>query len=227
MGLGIVAVTGNARSLTASLAAAVEHKGESWIVSGKANATYGESRASGASSTQTSAENAGLFLRGDYRVDPRLSTYALAGVETDHARSIEVRYSEEAGLGYAWIDWKGGEQKLFLRTDAGFRLAEERRFQYFPVSARLDPPDFFFKAPRLAVAFRWELNKSVLFTQDLEMIPNLGDSREMVNSVSKLSAKLLGPMALGIGYTVNYDSAPPAPKVPWDTTLAITLDYLL
>ena len=49
----------------------------------------------------------------------------------------------------------------------------------------------------------------------------------MVNSVSKLSAKVIGPLAVGVGYTVNYDSAPPAPKIPWDTTLAITLGYLL
>jgi putative salt-induced outer membrane protein YdiY len=227
IGLGVVAVTGNARSLTAALAAAAEHKGESWIFGGKAYATYGESRAAGTSNTQTSAENAGLFLRGDYRINPRLSAYVLGGIETDHVKSIEVRYSEEVGVGYAWLDWAGGDQKVFLRTDAGFRLAEEYRFQYYPVSARLDPRDFFFKGPRLGAAFRWQMNKTVLFSEDVEVLPNLGDSRVLVNSVSKLSAKLFGPMAIGIGYTVNYDSAPPAPKIPWDTTLAITLDYLL
>ncbi len=38
---------------------------------------------------------------------------------------------------------------------------------------------------------------------------------------------MFGPLAVGIGYAVNYDNAPPAPKTPWDTTLAVTLDYLL
>lgn len=81
--------------------------------------------------------------------------------------------------------------------------------------------------PRVGAAFRWEMNKSVLFTEDAEALPNLGSSRVLVNSVSKLSAKVLGPMAVGVGFTVNYDSEPAAQKIPWDTTLAITLDYLL
>ncbi len=227
VGLGVVSVTGNARSLTATLAAAAEHKGESWIFGGKAYATYGESRAAGASAMQTSAENAALFLRGDYRVTPRLSGYVLAGVETDHPKSIEVRYAQEAGVGYAWVDWIGGEQKLFLRTDLGFRLAEEYRFRYFPTAGHVDPRDFLLKAPRVAAAFRWEMNKAVLFTEDLEALPNLGSSRVLVNSLTKLSAKILGPLAVGVAYTVAYDSAPPLSKIPWDTTLAITLDYLL
>ncbi len=227
VGLGFVSVTGNARSLTATFAAAAEHKGEHWILGGKSAATYGESRAAGSSSMQTSAENASLFLRGDYRGTPRFSTYLLAGVETDHAKSIEERYSQEAGLAYAWVDWLSGEHKLLLRTDLGFRIAEEYRYQYFPERAPVTPREFYLKAPRVGAAFRWELNKSVLFTEDAEALPNLSSDRVLVNSVSKLSAKLLGPVAVGIGFTANYDSEPPAQKIPWDTTLAITLDYLL
>lgn len=227
VGLGVVAVTGNARNLTANLTAVAEHKAERWIFGGKAFATYGESRAAGSSTVETSAENAGLFLRGDYRFTPRLSGYLLGGVETDHPKSIEVRYSQEAGASYAWIDWTGGEQKLFLRTDLGFRIAEEYRYQYFPVGRRVDPRDYYLKAPRVGLAFRWEMNKSVLFAQDVEALPNIDGNRVFVNSISKLSAKLFGPLAFGVGYTVNYDSAPPAPKIPWDTTLAVTLDYLL
>lgn len=48
-----------------------------------------------------------------------------------------------------------------------------------------------------------------------------------MNSISKLSAKVFGPRAFGVGFTVNSDSEPPAQKIPWDTTLAITLDYLV
>lgn len=227
VGVGVVAVTGNARSLTATVAAAAEHRGEQWILGGKLNATYGESRAAGTSITQTSAENAALFLRGDYRFGPRLSGYLLGGVETDHPKSIEVRYSEEAGAAYAWIDSTIGDQRLFLRTDLGFRVSEEYRFQYFPIAGRVDPRDYTMKAPRAAVAFRWEVSKSVLFTEDVEVLPNVDDGRVLANSITKLSTKIFGPIAVGVAYTVNYDSAPPAPKIPWDTTLAVTLDYIL
>lgn len=227
VGLGLVAVTGNARSLTANVAAAAEYKAQEYILSGKLWGTYGQSRVSSTGAMETSAENAGLFLRGDYRFTPQLSAYLLAGVEADHPKSIEVRYSQEAGAGYAWLDWTEGEQRLFLRTDLGFRVSEEYRFQYFPTPGRVDPRDYYMYAPRLGAAFRWELNKSVLFTEDVEVLPNLTDSRVLVNSITKLSAKLFGPLAFGVGYTVNYDSAPVSGKIPWDATLAVTLDYLL
>ncbi len=228
VGLGVVAVTGNARSVTATLNAAVEHKGERWILGGRLFGIYGQSRLAGTDTMQTSAEAASLFLRADYRLRPELTTYALAGVETDHPKSIEVRYSGEAGVSYAWLDWTRGEQKLFLRTDLGFRLSEEYRFQYLPTAGPVTPRDFFMAAPRVGVVFRYELSKSVLFTQGLEVLPNVtGDSRVLANSLSKLSAKLFGPVAFGIGYVVNYDSAPPEPKIPWDTTLSVTLDWLL
>lgn len=227
MGLGAVAVTGNARSLTASLGAAVEYKAPAWILGGKASATYGETRVAGAPDVQTSAENAALFLRGDYRLTPRLSAYVLAGAETDHPRSIEIRYSQEVGAGYAWVDWAAGERKVFVRTDLGFRLAEEYRFQYFPTPGRVDPRDYLLKAPRVGGVFRYEIDKTLLFTDDAEVLPNLGEARVLANNVAKLSAKVFGPVAVGFAYTVNYDSAPPPPKIPWDTTLAVTLDYLL
>jgi putative salt-induced outer membrane protein YdiY len=227
VGVGLVAITGNARTLTLAGNAAAERKGELFIFGLKALGAYGEARPAGQSASEVSALNAALFLRGDYRLTPALSVFALGGAETDHVKSIEIRYTEELGLGYAWIDRKEDDQTLFVRTDVGFRLAEEYRFQYYPTAGRVDPREFTFKAPRGAVAFRYGLNKNVLFTEDLEVLPNLGESRVLVNSLSKLAAKLTGALQLGVGFTVNYDSAPPSPKIPWDTTLALTLEYLL
>ncbi len=227
LGLGLVSVTGNARSLTFNFNASLEHKTADWILSGKAVGTYGEARAGTGGPSQISAENASLFLRGDWRVTRPFSVYLLGGMETDHPKSVEVRHSQESGVGYAWIDETRGDEKLFLRTDAGMRLAEEYRFQYFPTPGAIYPRLYFLKAPRAAVAFHREVDKRILFSQDLEVIPNLGESRVLANSVTKLTTKLLGPLGFGVSYTVNYDSAPPPPKIPWDTTLAVTLEYLL
>ncbi len=199
LGLVLVSVTGNARSLTFNFNASLEHTAADWILSGKAVGTYGEA----------------------------FSVYLLGGMETDHPKSVEVRHSQESGVGYAWIDETRGDEKLFLRTDAGMRLAEEYRFQYFPTPGAIYPRLYFLKAPRAAVAFHREVDKRILFSQDLEVIPNLGESRVLANSVTKLTTKLLGPLGFGVSYTVNYDSAPPPPKIPWDTTLAVTLEYLL
>jgi hypothetical protein len=228
IGFGAVAVTGNARSLTANLNAATEYKATDWIFGGRASATYGESRTAGTEEMETSAEDAALFLRADRRFTPRLSTYALVGFEADHPKSIELRLSQELGLGYAWIDTAFGESKLLFRIDLGFRVAEEYRYQYFPVRSSVpgDYPEMIY-APRLGGALRYEIDKRVLFSQNAEVMPDLVKSRWFVNSTSKLTTQLFESLGFGVGYVVNYDSAPPDPKIPWDTRLVLTLEYLL
>jgi putative salt-induced outer membrane protein YdiY len=227
VGLGLVAITGNGRSLSLAGNAAAERKGERFIFGVRAAGAYGEARPAGQDASQVSALNASLFLRADYRLTPPLSVYAIAGGETDHVKSIEIRYTEELGLGYAWIDRKVEDRVLYLRTDLGFRLAEEYRFQYYPTPGPVDPREFTLKAPRVGAAFRYGITRDVLITEDVEVLPNVDESRLLVNSLSKLAVKLASALQLGIGFTVNYDGAPPSPKIPWDTTLALTLDYLL
>jgi hypothetical protein len=228
VGFGAVSVTGNARSLTLNLGAVAEYKVTDWIYSGRASATYGESRVAGTDEMETFAEDAALFLRVDRRFTPRLSAYALAGFETDHPKSIEARFSQELGVGYAWIDRTMGEDRLLVRTDLGFRVAEEYRFQYYPVRASV-PGDYpyMFYAPRLGGSLRYEVGKSVLVSQDVEVLPNVRESRWFVNSTSKLTTRLFRSLGFGVGYVVSYDSAPPSPKIPWDTRLGVTLEYLL
>lgn len=228
VGLGVVAATGNARSLTANANSAVEYKVTDWILAGRASGTYGESRIAGTNLTQVTAKDAALFLRGDRRFTPRLSAYALAGFEADHPKSIEIRYSQELGVGYAWIDRPEGDGRLLLRTDLGFRVAEEYRFQYFPVRSRVEGDyPYILTAPRAAAALRYEVNKSVLLSEDVEVLSNLHESRWLANSTTKLTVKLLESLGIGVAYQVMYDSAPAEPKIPWDTKLAITLEYLL
>jgi len=83
VGVGLVAITGNARTLTLAGNAAAERKGELFIFGLKALGAYGEARPAGQSASEVSALNAALFLRGDYRLTPALSVFALGGAETD------------------------------------------------------------------------------------------------------------------------------------------------
>ncbi len=226
VGAGLIYVDGNAFGLTGNLAAAAERKSEDWILSGRASATYGEARASGETDRKVSAYAAGLLLRVDRRFTPRLAAYVLGTVETDHVKSIEWRPGGEAGVAYAWIDSKDGDQAVLLRTDLGFRVSQEYRFQYYPTPLRPEQPDLFL-APRLGVAFRYQFAKDTLFTEDLEFLPNVnGPARYLANSISKLGAKLTAALQVGLSFTVSYDSAPAAGKKRTDTVLAMTLDYL-
>lgn len=229
VGLGLISLTGNSSTVTFTTSAAAERKSEHWILSGKLAAAYGQNRAAADGGTETVAEAAGLTLRLDRRFGPRYGAYVLGAAEADHVKSVEIRSTGEVGATVVWVDAKGPTGwATSLRTDLGFRIAEERRYQYFPTPAPADPPSVMLYAPRAGLAFRYALSKDVLFSEDAEILPNVvGESRVVVNSLSKISTRLSRSLAFGVGFTVNHDSAPAEGKVATDTALALTLDVLL
>lgn len=227
VGLGFISLTGNSRTVTFTANAAAERKSEDWIYSGKVYGNYGQNRAAGATETDTVAEAAGALLRLDRRFGARYSVYALAAADTDHVKSVELRTAGEIGATVGWVDAAGATGwTTSLRTDFGFRVSEERRYQYYPTALEVD--DETLVAPRAGLVFKYAVSKDVLFTEEAEVLPNVvGDSRVLVNSVSKVSTRLSRTLAFGIAYTVMHDSAPAPGKVATDTTLALTLDVLL
>jgi putative salt-induced outer membrane protein YdiY len=227
VGLGLMSLTGNSRSITFTTNAAAERKSEDWIVGAKLLAAYGENRTAAAGTTEKVAEMAALQLRLDRRLGARYSTYALGAAATDHVKSIELRSTGELGATVMWVDAKGATGwATTLRTNLGFRIAEERRYQYYPTS--LEIPDVTLYAPRAGLAFTYAISKDVLFAEDADVMSNVsGESRVLANSVSKISVRLSRSLAFGVSFTVNHDSAPAPGKVPTDTQLAMTLDVLL
>jgi hypothetical protein len=228
--LGLIALTGNSQTLTFSTNAALERKSPEWIWGLKANAAYGQGTASGATTSTVTALNAGFQARGDRRLTDQLSLYLLAGIDTDHLKSIESRPFGEVGLSYIWFDVKEGElQKTTLRTDLGFRYGREYRFQYYPVqiSGNQDPAfaEVDVVAPRLGVLYRYAFSKDVIFGEEASLLANVaGTARLLLTSTTKLSARLTEKVALGVGFVVNDDTVPPKGKVPTDTALTIGLE---
>ncbi len=225
VGLGFISLTGNSNTLTLNSTLFAERKSPTWIWAVKGFATYGQSRLVGdTGSPDVLALAAGLQGRGDRRLTDLLSLFLLAGADTDHVKSVEYRGYGEGGLGLLWLDQKKGDlQKLLLRTDLAFRFAEESRFQFYPTPENIDDVRLF--APRVGVAFRYALTEDVLFFQDAEVMFNVvGDSRIVANSMTKLSARLVGSLALGTSFQVQYDSQPAAGKVPTDTALSVLLE---
>ncbi len=191
--------------------------------------TYGQNRPAAGESTQTVAQAAGGQLRVDRIFQQRYTGYVLAGVGTDHVKSVELSETGEAGATIIWVDTgDGGEQgwKTYLRTDLGFRVMEERRYQYFPT--KQNEPDVTLSAPRAGLAFKYAVSKDVLFSEDAEILPNvIGESRVLANSITKISTRLSRSLALGVSFVVNHDSSPAPNKVQTDTTLALSLEVLL
>jgi hypothetical protein len=239
--LGLIALTGNSESLSFKLTSAFDYKGPEWIWGVRANAVYGQARNAGQTESQVNALGANLQVRGDRRFSEALSAYLLAGIDTDHVKSIEQRPYGEAGVSIIWFDAKeaGGFQKSSLRTDLGFRYGHEYRFEYYPpappVTVPPTPPtaphalpgvDII--APHAGAQFRYAVNKDIIFTQDADAVGNLvGEARLLLTATSKLAARLTAATSLGIAFTVSYDSVPPPNKLGTDTGLTVSLDIAL
>ncbi|MBN9682818.1 MULTISPECIES: DUF481 domain-containing protein [unclassified Corallococcus] len=235
VGLSLISLTGNASTLTVSGLASALRKTEKWIYSVKAYGAYGRSRPPEVegeveSLSQVVALNAGVELRGDRRFTQEISGYLLAGADTDHIKSIEARPYGEAGAGILWFDTKKdtktGTNEAILRTDFAFRYARELRFQYYPT--RVDLADVDLGGPRFGAMFRYGLSKDITFQEDAEILVSvISDSRVLFSSQTQVMASLTDALALGVGFLVKSDSAPPPGKVSTDTALSFNLTVAL
>jgi hypothetical protein len=230
VGLGLIALTGNSQTITFSTNAALERKSKEWIWGIKASAAYGQNEAPGGTSSQVTALNGMFQARGDRRFTDTTSLYLLAGVDTDHLQSIESRPFGELGVALIWFDEKQGDlAKTSLRTDLGFRYGREYRFQYYPtVQGPSQNPalaEVDIVAPRLGVAYRYAVNKDVIFTEEVSAIGNVvNTARLLFTSTTKLASRLTEKVSLGVSFVVNDDTVPAPGKVPTDTALSVGLE---
>ena len=224
--LGLIALTGNSQTITFSTNGAFERKSPDWITGIKTYAAYGNNTAAGSGSSTVTALAAGLQVRGDRRFSDVLSIYLLGGVDTDHLKSIESRPFGEAGVSIIWFDEKIGDlEKSTFKTDLGFRYGHEYRFLYYGAGAPARQDGVDIVAPRVGAFYRYAISKDVIFSEDASALENLvGTTRALVTSTTKLSSRLTDKVALGVGFAVSYDSAPPPLKVNTDTALTVGLE---
>jgi opacity protein-like surface antigen len=219
-GAGLSFITGNTSQLTLTGQLGLDRKFEVWAVGIRVNGAYGLANPTGeANRDQTTARRGSATVRGDRSFGSGFaSIYALGGLEFDHVKNIELRGFGEAGAGLLFFNRKENDfEKLYLRFDIGLRGGYETRFQYFPfpVSLAEDQRRAPILAPRLALAFRWSFSKDVRFSQELEAIPYLlapSAGRLLLNSNTKLNARLTENLSLATGLLLAYDSQPPGPK---------------
>jgi putative salt-induced outer membrane protein YdiY len=229
-GAGLVLLTGNSSTLTASGTLSAQRETNGWILGAKGTGVYGRARPSDRTlDAETVAAAATGQLRADRKLGEHATVFVVAGLDTDHVASIEYRAYGDGGFGWIWLDRKGEEDRaLFLRTDLGVRYAYESRWQYYPTAAVPTPGDLEdvdLVAPRAGASLRWALSKDTAFTEDAEVLANVsGDERYLAKSITKITTRLASRVGLGLAYVVAWDSAPAAGKVETDTTLAVSLE---
>lgn len=221
VGFSLISLTGNAETLTLSTTGAASRQWGAWKLALKANGAYGQTRPADGAQAEVVALNAGAQVRGERKLTSIASAFLLAGADTDHVKSVEYRAYGEGGAAIVWVERKAGDDTLLsLRTDLGLRYANESRFQYFPTPAPL--PDVTLVAPKLGLGFRYMLNQHVVLVEEAEVMTNvMGDPRVVVNSLTRINARLTESLSLSAGFQLSHDSLPAAGKKPTDTILSL------
>jgi hypothetical protein len=223
-GAGLSFITGNAQTLTLTGSLALDRKWEVWALGIRASGAYGLTNPNpttlGTIGAVT-ARRAAASVRGDRSFNAFVALYVQAGTEFDHVKNVESRSVGELGVSFTLVNKKEGDvEKVFLRLDAGLRGGVETRYQYFPVPAAITPSAAPLLAPRANAAFRWAINGNFRFTEEVEFIPFVLSpspaepaGRLLINSTTKVAAKIVDNVALAVGLLINYDSQPP-PSTP-------------
>jgi hypothetical protein len=232
-GAGLTFITGNSQTLTVTGGLAADRKWGDWALGIRLSGAYGLSvpDANNPPATDpTTAERAAGTIRGDRSFGGFASLFVLVGSEFDHVKNIESRSIGEVGTGLTFFNVKEGDlEKLFLRLDLAIRGGYETRFTYFGVNrGAIDPYGLVILAPRAALAFRWGFSKDVRVSEELEFIPFLlspSAGRLLINSTTKLNARLTESVSLATSLLINFDSTPPGTgKKPTDIALTVGVE---
>ncbi len=220
-GAGLSFITGNSQTLTLTASASADRRWENWALGIRLSGAYGLANPAAnvaGTSSQTTARRANGNIRGDRLFGSFASVFALVSTEFDHMKNIESRNLGELGVGLTFLNRKEGDlEKLFLRLDLALRSGYETHYQYFPAPQVIDPYGVVILAPRGAVTFRWAVNTHLRVSEEVEFIPYLLSptaGRLLVNSTTKISARITENVALTTGLIVQYDSQPPQAAPP-------------
>ena len=202
--LGYLATSGNTENTTLNTGFEVGFKTGQWGHSFKASAieasenesTTAEAYDAGWKSERNRSEKDFLFGRLSWR--------------KDRFGGFETQFSQTLGYGRRLID--SDKHKLNAEIGAGARQSELQD------GTKEDETIF-----RGGMYYKWLFSETAEFRQDLTM--EGGDQNTYVESVTAISAKLIGDLALVASYTVkhNTDVLPLLEKT--DTYTALSIEY--
>lgn len=129
----------------------------------------------------------------------------------DNFGGYDTQFSQTIGYGYRLI--KTDQHLLNLEAGVGARQSETQ--------AGLTENETIFRG---GAYYKWLFSETAEFRQDLTA--ESGGENTYIESVTAVSAKLLGDLALVASYTVKHNTDVPALTDKTDTYTALSLEYL-
>jgi len=202
--LGYLATSGNTENSTLNTSFELGYTAGKWT-------HLAEAFAINASESEiTSAESYELRWKSERKLTDADFLFGRVQWRKDLFGGYATQVSETVGYGRRLID--NDEHKLNLEVGAGLRQSETQ--------LGVSEDDTIFRG---GLYYRWQFSETAEFRQDLTT--EAGEINTYSESVTAISAKLIGDLALVASYTLKNNSDVPPLTEKTDTYTALSLEY--
>ena len=202
--LGYLATSGNTENSTLNTGVEVGFATGQWqhtASAGAINASENE---------VTTAEAYQLGWKTERNLTDKDFLFGLLDWRKDNFGAFDTQFSQTVGYGRRVID----TDKHHLNFEAGVGARQSE------TQAGLTESETIFRG---GAYYKWQFSETAEFRQDLTV--ESGSENTYSQSVSAVSAKLLGDLALVASYTIKHNSDVPALTEKTDTLTALSLEY--
>lgn len=158
----------------------------------------------------TTAEAYGAGWKSERNLSERNFLYGRLDYRKDRFSGFPTQFSQSAGYGRHLIETKS--HTLSAEIGAGARQSER--------ADGIDENDLIMSA---GINYRWAISETADFSQTFAI--ELGEENTYLETVSALSARLIGKLALVASFTVKNNSDVPLGAEETDTYSALSLEY--
>ncbi len=156
------------------------------------------------------AEAYGVGWKSEWNMSETNFLYGRLSYRNDRFSGFPTQFSQTVGYGRRFINTEA--HILNAEVGAGARQSER--------ADGVDENDFILNA---GMHYKWSFSETANFTQDFAI--EYGENNTYMESVSAVTARLIGQLALVASYTVKNNSDVPVGSEKTDTYSAIALEY--
>lgn len=158
----------------------------------------------------TTAEAYELGWKSEWEMSDKSFLFGKLDWRKDRFGGFNTQFSQVAGYGYRLI--KTDKHALNAEAGAGARQSEAQD------GTETDETVF-----SGGLYYTWTFSETASFSQDLKT--EVGDENTYTESISKVTAQLIGNLALAASYTIKHNSDVPVGTEKKDTYTALSLEY--
>ena len=202
--LGYLATSGNTENSTLNSGFEVAYTAGKWVHGAKASAI------NAAENDITTAEAYDLGWKSERNLSDHDFLFGRLSWRKDRFGGYDTQFSQSVGYGRRLLNLD--KHKLNGEVGAGARQSERQ-------DGTSENETIF----RGGLYYKWILSETANFRQDLTV--EAGSENTYIESVTALSAQLIGDLALVASYTVKHNTDVVAPIENTDTYTALSLEY--